>query len=175
MLEALLVRWTMPRQRSAIRGPSGSLGSEFRVIGMSPASQEVSRSQGQFMASILQQKMQGECGVFIYENQQMKQAESMACLDTWSDEASALDQRILQTLRAVEFDERLCNHMSRSQVRSCFISLVRVFPRGAKDVSTWGLYECHSGDNQKFVPQGSRFCTYVDLPGKPQCFLGHEA
>eukprot|EP00435_Cladocopium_sp_Y103_P073772 s15_g45.t1 len=29
---------------------------------------------------------QGECGFFIYENQQMKQAESMACLDTWSDE-----------------------------------------------------------------------------------------
>ena len=31
--------------------------------------------------------MQGECGFFIFENQQMKQAESMACLDTWSDEA----------------------------------------------------------------------------------------
>jgi len=27
-----------------------------------------------------------DCGFFIYENQQMKQAESMACLDTWSDE-----------------------------------------------------------------------------------------
>eukprot|EP00434_Breviolum_minutum_P003151 symbB.v1.2.002773.t2/scaffold141.1/size300911/24 len=70
-----------------------------------------------------------DCGFFIYENQQMKQAESMACLDTWSDE----------------------------------------------DVNTWGLYECHSGDNQKFVSQGSsRYCTYVDLPGQPQCFMGHE-
>ena len=44
-----------------------------------------------------------------------------------------------------------------------------------EDVNTWGLYECHSGDNQKFVSQGSsRYCTYVDLPGQPQCFMGHE-
>eukprot|EP00439_Symbiodinium_sp_Y106_P079919 s735_g18.t1 len=45
-----------------------------------------------------------DCGYYIYENQGLKQAETMACLDTWSDE----------------------------------------------DVNTWGLYECHGGNNQKF-------------------------
>eukprot|EP00437_Effrenium_voratum_P027972 CAMPEP_0181399928 /NCGR_PEP_ID=MMETSP1110-20121109/1852_1 /TAXON_ID=174948 /ORGANISM="Symbiodinium sp., Strain CCMP421" /LENGTH=667 /DNA_ID=CAMNT_0023522011 /DNA_START=177 /DNA_END=2177 /DNA_ORIENTATION=- len=67
-----------------------------------------------------------DCAYFLFENMHLKQAESMACLDTWSDE----------------------------------------------DVNTWGLYECHEGDNQKFVPsEGGLFCTYVDI-GERQCFKG---
>ncbi|CAK9020281.1 Putative polypeptide N-acetylgalactosaminyltransferase 11 (pp-GaNTase 11) (Protein-UDP acetylgalactosaminyltransferase 11) (UDP-GalNAc:polypeptide N-acetylgalactosaminyltransferase 11) [Durusdinium trenchii] len=69
---------------------------------------------------------QGDCAFFIYENSQLKQAESMACLDTWSDE----------------------------------------------DINTWGLYECHSGDNQKFT-EGPKFCTAVEI-SEPQCFQGQK-
>lgn len=69
---------------------------------------------------------QEDCGYYIYENQGLKQAETMACLDTWSDE----------------------------------------------DVNTWGLYECHGGNNQKFVQSdGQVFCAYVDI-GSEQCFEG---
>ena len=136
MLEALLVRWTMPRQRSAIRGPSGSLGSEFRVIGiigMSPASHQVSSSKWCPPSCALQ----GQCGFFIYENEQMKQADSMACLDTWSDEASASDSlRTLQTLRAVEFHERVCNIICPGP-RSGHVSVVwSVWRQGCEHLGT---------------------------------------
>ena len=32
--------------------------------------------------------VQEDCGYYIYENQGLKQAETMACLDTWSDEVA---------------------------------------------------------------------------------------
>lgn len=34
--------------------------------------------------------VQEDCGYYIYENQGLKQAETMACLDTWSDEVAWL-------------------------------------------------------------------------------------
>ena len=41
-----------------------------------------------------------------------------------------------------------------------------------RDVNTWGLYECHGGNNQKFVQSdGQVFCAYVDI-GSEQCFEG---
>eukprot|EP00930_Biecheleria_cincta_P027006 TRINITY_DN18980_c0_g1_i1.p1 TRINITY_DN18980_c0_g1~~TRINITY_DN18980_c0_g1_i1.p1 ORF type:complete len:775 (-),score=134.67 TRINITY_DN18980_c0_g1_i1:824-3148(-) len=43
-----------------------------------------------------------------------------------------------------------------------------------QDPLTWGLYDCHSGDNQKFSRgEGSKFCTLVEID-KPQCFELHE-
>ncbi len=88
----------------------------------------------------------------------MKQAESMACLDTWSDEV--VTSVMMFHLQKVD-ELNGCNERN-----TCHCT---------EDVNTWGLYECHSGDNQKFVSQGSsRYCTYVDLPGQPQCFMGHE-
>jgi len=39
-----------------------------------------------------------------------------------------------------------------------------------QDPESWGLYDCHGGDNQAFVQAGaSRYCAKVEID-KPQCF-----